>query len=85
MEYGYRIIDDLKDGMALYLAEHGFGSVKDMKKTTLEGVISTEKLDRELIIYPTFLRGKCVGCHLCVLVCSNDALVSSVVPVSRKV
>ena len=30
MQYGYRIIDDLKMGLNLYLAEKGFASVKDV-------------------------------------------------------
>ena len=71
MEYGYRIIEDLKAGMALYLMDHGFSSVKDMKKATLEGVVSTEKLDREHVIYPKFLRDRCVGCQRCYISCMD--------------
>ncbi|MDO5138870.1 MAG: NAD-dependent dihydropyrimidine dehydrogenase subunit PreA [Oscillospiraceae bacterium] len=69
MEYGYRIIDELKDGLALYLAERGYDSVKEIKKSTLEGVVSTEQLDREHMIYPKFIREKCLGCQRCYVSC----------------
>jgi len=71
MEYGYRIIDDLKDGIALYLIEHGYKSIKDIKKATLEGVVATEQLDREHVIYPKFLRDGCVGCQRCFVSCMD--------------
>lgn len=71
MEYGYRIIDDLRDGMALYLMEHGFKSIKDLKKATLAGVVATEQLDREHVIYPKFLRDSCVGCQRCFVSCMD--------------
>lgn len=115
MQYGYRIIDDIKDGIALYLMNHGFNSIKEIKKSTLKGILPTEELDRSYIIYPKFIREnclecqrcyiscmdgghqaieikdgkptldakKCVGCHLCVLVCPNNAIVSSNIKVKK--
>ncbi|MBQ1826569.1 MAG: NAD-dependent dihydropyrimidine dehydrogenase subunit PreA [Erysipelotrichaceae bacterium] len=69
MLYGYRIIDDLRDGLALYLMNHGFKSVKDIENSTIEGIIPTEELDRSYIIYPKFIREKCVGCQRCYVSC----------------
>ena len=71
MQYGYRIIDDLKDGLALYLMEHGFRSVKEIENSTIEGVVPMEQLDRSYIIYPKFLRNKCVGCQRCYVSCMD--------------
>ena len=71
MQYGQRIIEDLKDGLALYLMNHGFSSVKEIKGSTISGIVPTEKLDRSYIIYPKFLREKCVGCGRCVLSCAD--------------
>ncbi|MBQ4253363.1 MAG: 4Fe-4S binding protein, partial [Erysipelotrichaceae bacterium] len=61
--------DDLRDGLALYLMNHGFKSVKDIENSTIEGIIPTEELDRSYIIYPKFIREKCVGCQRCYLSC----------------
>ena len=71
MQYGYRIIDDLKDGLALYLKEHGFDSVKQIENSTIKGIIPTDELDRSYIIYPKFLREKCVGCQRCYISCMD--------------
>ncbi|MBQ7223381.1 MAG: NAD-dependent dihydropyrimidine dehydrogenase subunit PreA [Erysipelotrichaceae bacterium] len=71
MQYGYRIIDDLKSGLALYLQDHGFQNIKDIHKTTISGIVGTEKLDRSYVIFPRFLRDKCVGCQRCYLSCQD--------------
>ena len=118
MQYGYRIIDDLKEGLNYYLAEKSFSSVKEAVGIALESISeTTDVLERDTIIYPRFLHHrcigcgrctiscsdgghqaltlnkqrkpvldpkKCVGCHLCVLVCPQDAIVSSGVRVTKK-
>ena len=71
MQYGYRVVKDMKDGLALYLMKHGFKSVKDIENSTIEGIVPTEKLDRSYIIYPKFLRDKCVGCERCYISCMD--------------
>lgn len=71
MQYGYRIIEDMKDGMALYLMNHGFSSVKDIHRSTIKGIVPTDQLDRSYIIYPKFLRDKCVGCQRCYISCQD--------------
>lgn len=71
MLYGYRIIDDLKDGLALYLMEHGFKSVDEIENSTIEGIVPTEELDRSYIVYPKFIREKCVGCQRCYVSCMD--------------
>jgi len=109
MQYGYRIIDDLKSGLALYLKKQN-KTLKDIVGSRINDVIDVEKMERDIAIFPKFLRNKCdgcgrcyiscmdgghqaikfgddrkpvldgdkcVGCHLCKLVCPNEAIVSS--------
>lgn len=71
MLYGYRIVEDMKDGLALYLQNHGYNSVGQIRKSTIQGVVPTEQLDRSYIIYPKFLRDKCVGCQRCFISCMD--------------
>ena len=72
MQYGYRIIDDLKTGLNLYLAEKGFNSVEDVVGIALDYVSdTTDVLERDTIVYPKFNAKKCIGCGRCVISCAD--------------
>ncbi len=72
MQYGYRIIDDLKAGLLLYLAEKGFQSVNEAKGLALGSVSdTTDVLERDTVIFPKFHREKCIGCGRCVVSCAD--------------
>ena len=72
MQYGYRIIDDLKAGLNLYLAEMGLDSVKELQGLALETVLeTTDDLERDTIIFPRFHRERCIGCGRCVISCAD--------------
>lgn len=71
MQYGYRIIDDLLDGLLGYLNEKGFHSVEEIIGLGLDAVCDTEDLERDTIIYPKFQRNKCIGCGRCFLSCRD--------------
>ena len=82
MQYGYRIIQDLKDGLNLYLAEKGFASVKDAIGLGLDTLsATTDTLERNTVVFPVFNRDRCVGCHLCILVCPQRAIT----PASKRI
>jgi dihydropyrimidine dehydrogenase (NAD+) subunit PreA len=69
MQYGYRIIDDLIDGLSTYLGEMGFGSVQEMVGMALPKLVQAEQLNRHSISYPKFHRDQCIGCGRCYLSC----------------
>ena len=72
MQYGYRIIDDLKSGLNYYLAEKGFRSVKEAVGLALSTVSeTTDVLERDTVVFPKFLREKCIGCGRCVVSCAD--------------
>ena len=72
MQYGYRIIDDLKSGLNLYLAEKGFDSVKQAIGLGLDSFSpTTHPLERDTIIYPHFNREQCIGCGRCQISCRD--------------
>ena len=72
MQYGYRIIDDLKAGLNLYLTEKGFASVDEARGLALESVSeATDVLERDTIIFPKFDREKCIGCGRCMISCAD--------------
>ena len=72
MQYGYRIIDDLKAGLNLYLAEKGFSSVKEAVGLGLDTLSSTtDTLERDTVIFPRFEQERCIGCGLCMISCMD--------------
>ncbi|SET21061.1 dihydropyrimidine dehydrogenase (NAD+) subunit PreA [[Clostridium] aminophilum] len=72
MQYGYRIIDDLKDGLNYYLSQMGIRSVKYLIGAGLDSIsATTDGLNRETILFPQFHPDICVGCGRCVVSCSD--------------
>ncbi|MBQ1820119.1 MAG: NAD-dependent dihydropyrimidine dehydrogenase subunit PreA [Clostridia bacterium] len=72
MQYGYRVIDDLKSGLAYYLKEKGFANVREARALALDSISSTtDVLERDTVIFPKFHREKCIGCGRCVISCAD--------------
>lgn len=72
MQYGYRIIDDLKTGLNYYLAEKGFAGVNNAKGLALDSVsATTDVLERDTVIFPKFHRERCIGCGRCMISCMD--------------
>ena len=72
MQYGYRIIDDLKSGLNYYLADKGVNSLSEIIGLGLDSLSSTtDVLERDSIIFPKFHREKCIGCGRCVISCND--------------
>ncbi len=72
MRYGYRIIEDLKAGLNLYLAEKGFAGVREIVGLGLDALSdTTDALERDTVVYPRFDRARCIGCGRCMLSCAD--------------
>ena len=72
MQYGYRIIDDLKAGLNMYLAEKGFRDVRKVIGLALDTMHeTTDTLERDTVIFPQFVKERCIGCGRCMISCSD--------------
>ena len=72
MQYGYRIIEDLKSGLNLYLAEKGFSTVREAVGLGLDTLSSTtDVLERDTVIFPKIHRELCIGCGRCMISCMD--------------
>ena len=72
MQYGYRIIDDLKEGLNLYLSEKGFDSVSQVVGLGLDALDPvTDALERDTVLFPRFIRERCIGCGRCEISCAD--------------
>lgn len=71
MQYGHRIIDDLKEGLQLYMAEHGVTQLKDLVGRALPDILEPDDLVRDKIVYPRFNHEKCILCGRCYVSCMD--------------
>lgn len=73
MHYGYRIIEDLVDGLNNYLDENGITAVSEVVGKSAERVTDWGNLD---LNYKTVARidyDKCIQCNLCHIACEDGA------------
>lgn len=71
MQYGYRIIDDLTDGLSRFLSKNGYKRLSDFVGTAKEEFVTAEELNRSSTVYPAFDKKNCVGCGRCMLSCRD--------------
>ena len=71
MQYGYRIIDDLIDGLKTYMASRGVKHVAEMVGEELPRFVRTSDLDRSTVVYPVIDRDTCIGCGRCYVSCRD--------------
>lgn len=73
MQYGYRIVEDLKDGLAFYMEEQGVDKLEDLVGLASSNLIPAEELNRDYVVYPNINEDKCIGCGRCVISCFDGA------------
>jgi dihydropyrimidine dehydrogenase (NAD+) subunit PreA len=73
MHYGYRIIDDLTDGLANWMQEKGFTRIADFQGGSLAKVEEWKHLNLNYKIVARIHEEKCIGCELCYTACWDGA------------
>ncbi|MBQ9458022.1 MAG: NAD-dependent dihydropyrimidine dehydrogenase subunit PreA [Bacilli bacterium] len=73
MQYGYRIVEDLCEGLSFYMEEQGVDSLEELVGLANQNIIPAEELNRDYIVYPEIDRSRCVGCGRCVISCYDGA------------
>ena len=73
MHYGFRIVEDLIDGLNDYLDSKGFKSLGDLRGRAVDTVQRWETLDLNYKRIAEIDYGKCIGCNLCYIACEDGA------------
>lgn len=71
MHYGYRIVEDLKDGLSNFMDEKGFKKISDMVGVSALKISSHSELSRDKRPVSKINREICEKCDLCYLGCSD--------------
>ncbi|MBV1819178.1 NAD-dependent dihydropyrimidine dehydrogenase subunit PreA [Bacteroidales bacterium MSK.15.36] len=69
MQYGYRIVEDMINGLSHYMDERGINDLEEIIGLALPNIISVEELDRDFMIIPEIDEEKCVNCGRCYMSC----------------
>ncbi len=73
MHYGYRIIEDMIDGLNNYLDEKGFSSVSEIVGKSVPRMTDWGKLDLGYKTVAKINHDNCVQCNLCHIACEDGA------------
>jgi len=73
MHYGYRIVEDLIDGMNAYLDDKGIASVNEIVGKSVGRVTDWGNLDLNYVVKAHVNEDKCIRCNLCYVACEDGA------------
>ncbi|HEY0051609.1 MAG TPA: NAD-dependent dihydropyrimidine dehydrogenase subunit PreA [Pyrinomonadaceae bacterium] len=73
MHYGYRIVEDMIDGLNNYLDEKGFASVGDIVGKSVSRVTDWGNLDLRYKTVARINNENCIRCNLCHIACEDGA------------
>lgn len=73
MHYGYRIVEDMIEGLNTYLDEKGFASVNDIVGKSVHRMTDWGNLDLNYDVKARVNEDKCIQCNLCYVACEDGA------------
>ena len=73
MHYGFRIVEDMKDGLSAYLDSKGMRSLADLRGRAVPQVGDWKHLDLHYKRVASIDYEKCIGCNLCHIACEDGA------------
>jgi dihydropyrimidine dehydrogenase (NAD+) subunit PreA len=73
MHYGYRIVEDMIDGLQHWMEEKGFASINDFRGLSIAKVTEWKHLDLNYKTVAHIDEAKCIGCDLCYTACWDGA------------
>jgi dihydropyrimidine dehydrogenase (NAD+) subunit PreA len=73
MHYGFRIVEDLIDGLTQYLIEKKLSSPKELIGKAVHTVTDWSSLDLNYKVLARVDKEKCIQCNLCFVACEDGA------------
>ena len=73
MRYGFRIIDDMLDGLNNWMDEKGYECLEDFRGAAVPNVTDWQYLDLNYESIASIDQDKCVECGLCFIACEDTS------------
>jgi dihydropyrimidine dehydrogenase (NAD+) subunit PreA len=71
MKHGFRIIEDLCEGLNNWMDEKGFATINDFIGKSIPALTNWEELDINYHIVANINQDKCIHCGLCYIACED--------------
>ncbi len=71
IHYGYRIVEDILEGLSFYMEEKGFNTVSEIQGKALPNIKTADKFDLSRQGVAEFDLDRCIGCGQCYIVCQD--------------
>ncbi len=73
MHYGYRIVEDMADGLSRWMDSKGFKTIEDFRGLSLNKITDWKNLNLNYKIVARINESLCIGCQLCHIACWDGA------------
>jgi dihydropyrimidine dehydrogenase (NAD+) subunit PreA len=73
MHYGFRIVEDMIDGLSRYMDDRGYKTIEDFRGRALPNVQDWGDLDLNYKVIAAIDSELCIGCQLCYVACEDGA------------
>jgi dihydropyrimidine dehydrogenase (NAD+) subunit PreA len=73
MHYGFRIVEDLCDGLSNWMDEKGFATIPEVVGRSLQRVSDFKDFDLSFRAVARIHQEKCIRCNLCYVACNDTA------------
>jgi len=73
MHYGYRIVEDMGDGLIAWMRRKGYETVSDFRGLSLPNMREWKNLNLNFRVVAEIHAEKCIGCQLCYTACWDGA------------
>ncbi len=71
IHYGYRMVEDILEGISYFMEDHGFDHISDFVGKALPNVVSTDHFDLGRQGIAQYDLDRCIGCGQCHVVCQD--------------
>lgn len=73
MHYGYRIVEDMGDGLLAWMRRKGYRTIEDFRGRSLPNMRDWKHLNLNFRVVAEIHADKCIGCQLCYTACWDGA------------